>query len=69
MRIAALNALNAYNVVRFLCADEETPGRRPNYVLVVPSINRTLMEILFTVIYLLEDFPQRADFYQKAGWR
>src|SRR5439155_14213208 len=28
-----------------------------------------LMKILFTVIYLLEDFPARCEFYHKAGWR
>lgn len=69
MRVAALFARQLYDSIRFLCADVETPGRRPDYVVAVPSIVRTMQETLFTVIYLNEDFPNRADSFHKAGWR
>lgn len=69
MRIAALFSRQAFDAMRFLCADEPAPGRRPEYVFVVPSITRSLLEVLFTIIYVGEDFPARADWFQKAGWR
>lgn len=69
MRIGVLFTKQAFDAMRFLCADESSPGRRPEYVFVVPSITRTLLEVLFTIIYVGEDFPLRADWFQKAGWR
>jgi hypothetical protein len=69
MRIAVLFARHLYDSIRFLCSDEKTKGRRPEYVLAVPSITRTLQEILFTVMYIGEDFPARSDRYYKASWR
>jgi hypothetical protein len=69
MRIAALFARQLYDSIRFLCADVESPGRRPEYVFAVPSIVRTMQEILFTIMYVNEDFPARADEFNKAGWR
>ncbi|MFL6311126.1 MAG: hypothetical protein ACJ71W_03380 [Terriglobales bacterium] len=69
MRIAALFARQLYDSIRFLCADVESLGRRPEYVFAVPSIVRTMQEILFTIMYVNEDFPARADEFQKAGWR
>jgi hypothetical protein len=50
-------ARNSYHAVWFLTAD--TPpdhNRRPNYVLVVPSINRQLLDLLFSLVYMLDDF-------------
>ncbi|HEY1528835.1 MAG TPA: hypothetical protein VGH51_21640 [Candidatus Angelobacter sp.] len=69
MRIAALFARQLYDSIRFLCADVESPGPRPEYVFAVPSIVRTMQEILFTIMYVNEDFPARADEFHKAGWR
>jgi len=61
---------NSYHAVWFLTAD--TPPdhtRRPNYVLVVPSINRQLLDLLFSLVYMLDDFEARSLQYQRAGWR
>jgi hypothetical protein len=63
-------ARNSYHAVWFLTAD--TPPdhhRRPNYVLVVPSINRQLLDLLFSLVYMLDDFEARSLRYQRAGWR
>jgi hypothetical protein len=63
-------ARNSYNAVWFLTAD--TPPdckRRPNYVLVVPTINRQLLDLLFSLVYMLDDFEVRSMQYQRAGWR
>jgi hypothetical protein len=61
---------NSYNAVRFLTAD--TPpdhNRKPNYTLVVPPINRQLLDLLFSLVYMLDDFETRSLQYQRAGWR
>lgn len=63
-------ARNSYHAVWFLTAD--TPPdhtRRPNYVLVVPAINRQLLDLLFSLVYMLDDFEVRSLQYQRAGWR
>lgn len=69
MRVAALMMKQLFDAIRFLCADVETPGRRPEYVVAVPSITRTLLEILLTVIYVGEDFPKTSEAFHKCGWR
>ncbi len=63
-------AHNSYNSVRYLCADTpEDPNRKPNYVLVVPNINRQLLDMLFSLVYMLDDLEVRSLQYQQAGWR
>jgi hypothetical protein len=61
---------NSYGAVRYLCADTpEDPNRKPNYVLVVPNINRQLLDLLFSLVYMLDDLYPRSLEYQRAGWR
>ena len=63
-------AHNSYGAVRYLCADTpEDPNRKPNYVLVVPNINRQLLDLLFSLVYMLDDLYPRSLEYQRAGWR
>ena len=38
-------------------------------MLVVPAINRQLLDLLFSLVYMLDDFSTRSLQYQKAGWR
>src|SRR5713226_8661730 len=50
LSVAALFTKNSYNSVRYLVADTpEDHQRKPNYVLVVPAINRQLLDLLFTL--------------------
>jgi hypothetical protein len=61
---------NSYHAVRYIAADTpEDHNRRPNYVLVVPTINRQLLDLLFSLVYMLDDFGARSLQYQRAGWR
>jgi hypothetical protein len=63
-------ARNSYNAVRYLTArTPEDSARRPNYVLVVPAINRQLLDLLFSLVYMMDDFEVRSLQYQRAGWR
>lgn len=55
-----------YKTIIFLCIDSKDDSERDlYYVLSTPQLNRTLLEILFSVIYLLEDFPTHNKLFFK----
>ncbi|MGA8214782.1 MAG: hypothetical protein WB799_14395 [Candidatus Sulfotelmatobacter sp.] len=63
-------ARNSYDAVRYVAGNTpEDPRRRPNYVMVVPAINRQLLDLLFSIVYMLDDLSARSLQYQRAGWR
>ena len=63
-------ASNSYHAVKFLSGTEpEDPRRRRNYMLVLPGINRQLLDLLFSLVYMLDDYPTRCVEYQRSGWR
>lgn len=56
--------------VRYLCADKRPdPHRLSEYCLSVPPLNRTILDNLFTTMFVLEDLPQRSNWYHRAAWR
>lgn len=56
--------------IRWLSADTPPdPGRRLEYCLSVPPLNRTILDSLFTIMFVLEDLPSRCAWYHKAAWR
>ena len=61
---------NTYHTVRILCADPHPhPSVRPEFVVSVPPLARTILDSLFTVVFLFEDLPERIKWYLKSGWR
>jgi hypothetical protein len=63
-------AKNSYEAAQYLTASiPEDHNRKPSYVLILPTVNRQLLDLLFTVVYMLDDFPERFIAYEKAGWR
>lgn len=59
-----------YGTVRFLCADKPpNPARKMEFAESVPPLTRTILDSLFTVIFLLEDLPNRWTWFKKSGWR
>jgi len=63
-------AWNSYEAVRYISADTPPdPNRKPNYVIVIPPINRQLLDLLFSLVYMLDDLIPRSLDYQRAGWR
>ena len=63
-------AFNTYKTVRHLCADEpEDSTRKPEYAFSCPALNRTILDCLFTVVFMLEDLPKRFRWYYQSGWR
>jgi hypothetical protein len=73
--LALLNILvrfanNSYHAVSYLGADTpEDSNRKPNYMLAVPNVNRQLLDLLFSLVYILDDIRKRSLEYQRAGWR
>lgn len=63
-------ARNSYDAVRYVAGNTpEDPRRKPNYVMVVPAITRQLSDLLFSLVYMLDDLSARSLQYQRAGWR
>ena len=63
-------AINSYQAVGFLLADlDEYPKRLPRFVLVVPPINRQLMDLWFSLVYIMDDLGPRALAYDQCGYR
>lgn len=63
-------ALNSYETVLYFGGDApEDRRRKPSYVIVAPSANRQLLDLLFSLAYMVDDFGPRSLAYQKSGWR
>src|SRR5580698_10122532 len=56
MNVLIRFARNSYDAVRYVAGNTpEDHRRRPNYVMVVPTINRQLLDLLFSLVYMLDD--------------
>lgn len=61
---------NTYHTVRILSADPHPhPSVKPEFVVSAPPLARTILDSLFTVVFLFEDLPERIEWYMKSGWR
>jgi hypothetical protein len=60
---------NTFRSIRFLCADGDDGGRRPEFALSAGPLNRTILDSLFTVVFALENLPARSTWYFRSGWR
>jgi hypothetical protein len=56
--------------IRYLCAEKPLDANRLlEYSLSAPPLNRTILDNLFTMIFVLEDLHGRCLWYHKAAWR
>lgn len=63
-------AISSYRAVGFLLSDlDEHPKRLPEFVLVVSPINRQLMDLWFSLVYIMDDFGPRALAFDQCGYR
>jgi hypothetical protein len=63
-------ASNSYHAAKYLMADApEDPNRKLKFALTLPAVNRQLLDLLFTLVYMTDDFENRSREYQRAGWR
>jgi hypothetical protein len=61
---------NTFRTIWFLCLDKPQDWRHlPEMALTVPLLARTIIDALYTCIFLFEDLSARADWYICAGWR
>lgn len=66
IRIAQLTYLSAL----YLCGDvPRDPLRKPEFFVSLPVLNRTLVDSLFTVLFILEDVPSRCEWFWEADWK
>ncbi len=66
VRLAIVN----YKTIAFVCSDiNDGAVRDPLLCLSTPALNRTILEIIGSVLYLLEDLPRHTDLFFKAAWR
>lgn len=60
----------AYNAVKYLIADTPADSRRkPEFSIVIPNVNRQLIDILSTLVFMLDDFVARHTWYERSGYR
>jgi hypothetical protein len=62
-------ASNAYAALCYLTVDQGAPHWRKNFALVMAPVNRQLMDMLFTLVYIRDDFAARALAYERASYR
>jgi hypothetical protein len=61
---------NSYEAISFLCSDEDdAPKRKREFVLILAPTNRQLLDLLFTLVFMLDDFPPRSMAYERSGYR
>ncbi len=66
VRLALVN----YKTIAFVCSDiNDGAVRDPHLCLSTPALNRTILEIIGSVLYLFEDLPRHTDLFFRAAWR
>jgi len=61
-----------YQLVRFLCKDRgqyRDPWQKREFVTAVPVLTRSILDSLFTLVFLFDDVPSKAELFVKGGWR
>jgi hypothetical protein len=54
--------------VRQLC-DERVLGYNPRLAVAIPPLARTILDAVFTVVFLFNDLPGNSRWYWRSGWR
>jgi hypothetical protein len=63
-------AHNSYQALAFLLSDlDPHPKRLPRYVLIVPAVNRQIMDLWFSLVYIMDDFEDRILLYEQIAYR
>jgi hypothetical protein len=60
----------SHEAMSFLCSSEnDQPKRKKEFALLLPPANRQLLDLLFTLVFMLDDFPTRSMNYERCGYR
>jgi hypothetical protein len=61
---------NSHEAASFLCSSmDDSPKRKKEFVLELPPINRQLLDLLFTLVFMIDDFPTRSLAYERYSYR
>lgn len=70
LRALVLASGNAFDAILYLCSEiPPDASRKIEFALALPPLSRVILEAVFTVNFLLEDLPDRAKWFLRAGWR
>jgi hypothetical protein len=70
LRALVMVSANTYRTIVFFCADTpESIARKLEYGLSATPLSRTLLDALFTVVYLFDDPVTRPEQFYRGGWR
>jgi hypothetical protein len=63
-------AETTFSTIRYFCAETpEDPARRLSFASSAPPLVRSLLDEIYTVIFVGEDVAGRVLWYNRAGWR
>jgi hypothetical protein len=61
---------NTYRTIRYICADKPPDhARKLEYAVSAPPLIRTILDALFSIVFLFDDLPNHVDWFWKSGWR
>jgi hypothetical protein len=61
---------NSYEATSFLCSTvDDNPKRKREFVLMLPPANRQLLDLLFSLVFMMDDFPARSMSYERSAYR
>jgi len=61
---------NTYNSIRYLAADKPVNSdRKLEFSVSIPPLSRTILDSLFTFVFIFDDPLNRILWYHKSGWR
>jgi hypothetical protein len=61
---------NSYEAVSFLASTvDENPKRKKEFILLLPPANRQILDLLFTLVFMMDDFPSRSMDYELSSYR
>jgi hypothetical protein len=61
---------NSYEAASFLISTVDgSPKRKKEFIMVLPPINRQLLDLLFTLVFMMDDFEKRSMDYELASYR
>lgn len=61
---------NTYNSIRYLAADKPVNSERKlEFSVSIPPLSRTILDSLFTFVFIFDDPQNRISWYHKSGWR
>jgi hypothetical protein len=58
-----------YNVIRLLCKEKyQDPWQKPEFMTAVPPLTRTILDSVFTLVFLFDDIRTKAGLFKRGGW-